>query len=187
VIGLGLTRAVSRAVLREAALDGSIVDLVDWRPVAAGDVIYSPAGTVHAIGGGLALIEVQQNLDLTYRLYDYGRPRELHVDEGVAVADPAPWAPPFAPVADGPRAILAAGRAFVLERWTTSGAAVATLPAGCVLVPLVTGGEIEGQAIEAGTVWSGEGPVRVAGPADLLAAYPGAEAGDAILVEARPG
>ena len=69
-IALGLKREVSRDALRAAALDGSIETLVEWRPVKAGDVIYSPAGTVHAIGPGLAIVEVQQNLDLTYRLYD---------------------------------------------------------------------------------------------------------------------
>ena len=163
VIGLGLTHEVSREALREAALDGSIEHLLDWRPVGAGEAFYSPAGTVHAIGGGLSLIEIQQNLDLTYRLYDYGRPRELHLDEGVAVADPAPW-PPFAPVHDGARTILAAGHAFVLERWTLAGGAAATLPEGSVLVPLAAGGTIDGETLEAGTVWAAEGPVTLGGP-----------------------
>jgi mannose-6-phosphate isomerase len=181
VIGLGLTHRVSRAALRAAARDGSIEHLLDWRPVRAGKAYYSPAGTVHAIGGGLSLIEVQQNLDLTYRLHDYGRPRELHLDEGVAVADPGPWARPFAPVRDGPRTILAAGQAFVLERWTIAGDAVATVPEGGVLIPLAPGGTIDGEALEAGTVWAAAGRVALGGPADLLAAYPGREAPDSIL------
>jgi mannose-6-phosphate isomerase len=181
VIGLGLTHEVSRDVLREAALDGSIEHLLDWRPVRAGEVFYSPAGTIHAIGGGLSLIEIQQNLDLTYRLYDYGRPRELHLDEGVKVADPAPWARPFEPVQDGPRTILAAGQAFVLERWTTGGDATATLPEGSVVIPLAPGGTIDGEALEAGSVWAGEGRVAIAGTADLLVAYSGAIAVDSIL------
>src|SRR5437764_1289053 len=88
------------------------VERIWGRRVRAGEFFYSPAGTIHAIGGGLSLIEIQQNLDLTYRLYDYGRPRELHLDEGVAVADPGPWSLPFAPIREGPRTILAAGRAF---------------------------------------------------------------------------
>lgn len=181
VIGLGLTHEVSRDALRAAALDGSIEHLLDWRPAKAGDVYYSPAGTVHAIGGGLSLIEIQQNLDLTYRLYDYGRRRELHLDEGVAVADPVPWAPPFEPVRDGPRTILAAGRAFVLERWTLAAAAAATMPAGTVLVPLAPGGAIDGAAIEAGAAWAAAGRVTLVGPADLLVAYPGAAALPSIL------
>ena len=54
--------------------------LLDWRKVQAGDVVFVPAGTVHAIGAGLTICEIQQNSDITYRLYDYGRPRELHLD-----------------------------------------------------------------------------------------------------------
>jgi mannose-6-phosphate isomerase len=67
-------------------LDGSIEELIEWHPVSRGDFFYLPAGTVHAIGAGVSLIEVQQNNDVTYRLYDYGRPRELHLDEGIAVS-----------------------------------------------------------------------------------------------------
>lgn len=91
-IGLGFKRNVSQDELRASALDGSIEDLLDWRSVSAGDFIFVPAGTVHAIGGGLSLLEFQQNSDTTYRLYDYGRPRELHVEEavGVALRDPYP-------------------------------------------------------------------------------------------------
>ena len=123
-IGLGLTHIVSKEELRAASLDGRIEALLDWRPVAAGDVFYSPAGTIHAIGGGVSLIEIQQNLDLTYRLYDYGRPRELHLEEAISVAQPGPWSPPFEPREVEPgRTVLAAGRAFVLERWTGGGEA----------------------------------------------------------------
>lgn len=92
-LGLGLTHEVSSERLREAALDSSIEALMDWKPVRAGDFFYVPAGTVHAIGGGLSLLEFQQNADVTYRLYDYGRPRELHLDDGMAVAKPLPYPP----------------------------------------------------------------------------------------------
>ena len=90
-IGLGLKRAVSADALREAALDGSIEQLLDWRRVGAGDFFFVPPGTIHAIGGGIALLELQQNSDVTYRLYDYGRPRELHVGAAVAVAKREPY------------------------------------------------------------------------------------------------
>jgi mannose-6-phosphate isomerase len=85
-IGLGLNCEVSADELRSAALDGSIEALIDWRPVSAGDFYFVPAGTIHAIGGGISLLEFQQNSDVTYRLYDYGRLRELHLDDAVAVA-----------------------------------------------------------------------------------------------------
>lgn len=85
-LGIGFDRAISANAMRAAALDGSIEQLLTWHPVKAGDFFYIPAGTVHAIGAGIGLIEVQQNSDITYRLYDYGRPRELHLDAGMAVA-----------------------------------------------------------------------------------------------------
>ena len=85
-LAIGLRQQVSAEILRAAALDGSIEALVDWRPVRAGDFYFVPAGTVHAIGAGLSLLEFQENSDVTFRLYDYGRPRELHVADAVAVA-----------------------------------------------------------------------------------------------------
>jgi mannose-6-phosphate isomerase len=90
-LGLGLKHAISAGELRHAALDGSIEQLMDWRPVGAGDFFFVPAGTVHAIGAGISLLEFQQNSDVTYRLYDYGRPRELHLDDGAAVSRPEPY------------------------------------------------------------------------------------------------
>lgn len=90
-LGLGLTRRIGADELRAAALDGSIEELMVWRPVSAGDFVFVPPGTVHAIGAGISLLEFQQNSDVTYRLYDYGRPRPLHLDDGVAVSEPAPF------------------------------------------------------------------------------------------------
>ena len=90
-LAIGFKEFVTPEAMRAAALDGSIEDLLAWHPVKSGDFFYLPAGTVHAIGPGLTLVEVQQNSDITYRLYDYGRPRELHLNEGVAVARGAPY------------------------------------------------------------------------------------------------
>ncbi|HEY7809943.1 MAG TPA: class I mannose-6-phosphate isomerase [Allosphingosinicella sp.] len=92
-IGIGVKRTLSPAELRAAALDGSLEALIDWRPVRAGDFFYVPAGTVHAIGAGISLLEFQQNDGVTFRLYDYGRPRELHLDQAIAVARPEPYLP----------------------------------------------------------------------------------------------
>jgi mannose-6-phosphate isomerase len=90
-LGIGFRHHVDADRLRAAALDGSIAELMVWHEVRPGDFFYIPAGTVHAIGAGVSLIEVQQNSDITYRLYDYGRPRELHLDEGMAVAHGTPY------------------------------------------------------------------------------------------------
>jgi mannose-6-phosphate isomerase len=88
-IGLGLTHEITPGELRASALDGSIEQLIDWKPAQAGNFIFVPPGTIHAIGAGITLLEFQQNADLTYRLYDYGRPRELHLEDGMAVASAA--------------------------------------------------------------------------------------------------
>jgi mannose-6-phosphate isomerase len=90
-LGLGLKHELTDSELRAAALDGSIEQLMDWRPVSKGDFFFVAAGTVHAIGAGISLLEFQQNADVTYRLYDYGRPRELHLDDAVAVAQAGPY------------------------------------------------------------------------------------------------
>lgn len=86
-LGIGTTRPLDAEELRAASLSGVIEELMDWKPVTAGDYFYIPAGTVHAIGAGITLVEVQQHADITYRLFDYGRPRELHLDDGVAVSE----------------------------------------------------------------------------------------------------
>ena len=92
-LGIGFHQPLDAEAMRHAALDGSIEQLMVWHPVEPGDFFYIPAGTVHAIGAGIGLIEVQQNSDITYRLYDYGRPRELHLEAGLAVAHGAPADP----------------------------------------------------------------------------------------------
>ena len=85
-LGAGLSIDTDRNTLRDAARSGAIVDMIDWRAAVPDDFVYNPAGTIHAIGAGLTIVEVQQNIDCTYRLYDYGRPRDLHLDAGLAVA-----------------------------------------------------------------------------------------------------
>ena len=85
-IAIGFRESISRERLREASLSGEIEQLLNWLEVQAGDAFFIPAGTVHAIGGGLAICEIQQYSDVTYRLYDYGRPRELHLDKGIQVS-----------------------------------------------------------------------------------------------------
>lgn len=90
-LAIGFSREVGVDEMRAAAIEGSIEELLVWHPVSRGDFFYIPANTVHAIGAGVSLIEVQQNSDITYRLYDYGRPRELHLDAGLEVALGRPY------------------------------------------------------------------------------------------------
>jgi mannose-6-phosphate isomerase len=116
-IGVGLKHRVTPQQLRASIRDGSIVELVQWRPVATGDVIFIPAGTIHALGAGIVLAEIQQRSDTTFRLFDYGRQRELHEDNGVAVANTWPLRSAHNPTRPtGERTVLVASRYFVLER-----------------------------------------------------------------------
>jgi len=83
----GLRRDISPHELRAAADDGSIEELLHHIPVKAGESIYIAPGTIHALGAGILAAEFQQNSDTTFRLYDYGRGRTLHLERGCAVAD----------------------------------------------------------------------------------------------------
>ncbi|MEH6952596.1 class I mannose-6-phosphate isomerase [Nitrobacter sp. NHB1] len=89
-VAVGLKHPLSSAELRASIEDSSIADKVQWRPVRNGDAIFVSAGTIHAIGAGIVLAEIQQQSDATFRLFDYGRQRELHVDHAVAVAKTGP-------------------------------------------------------------------------------------------------
>ncbi|OYY65696.1 class I mannose-6-phosphate isomerase [Sphingomonas sp. 28-62-11] len=176
-IALGTLAPVEVNALRAAALDGSIVELLDWKPVKAGDYFYSPAGTVHAIGAGITLVEVQQNVDLTYRLYDYGRPRELHLDAGVAVSQAEPFVAQAAPGEVAPeRSILAEGPKFVLERWA-AGEHHVSLPVDVPgwLVPLAGHGVADDVPWQAGQclMLRDQARIDVAAGGDVLFAYPG--------------
>jgi mannose-6-phosphate isomerase len=117
-IGVGLERRVTSQELRASIRNGSIVELVRWRPVEKGDVVFIPAGTIHALGAGIVLAEIQQHSDTTFRLFDYGSQRELHEDDGVAVANAWPLRPAQHPTRlTAERTVLVASRYFVLERF----------------------------------------------------------------------
>jgi mannose-6-phosphate isomerase len=83
-VALGLKAGVTLVEFEQAIQDTRAEKLLNWVDVYAGDMLYVAAGTVHTIGGGMVLVETQQTSDITYRLYDYGRPRELHIAEGLA-------------------------------------------------------------------------------------------------------
>ena len=81
----GLNKEYTKAELEEALKNGTLSECLKYVPVSKGDFVFIPAGTVHAIQGGLRLLEVQEPSDITYRLYDWGRPREIHVEKGLEV------------------------------------------------------------------------------------------------------
>ena len=84
-IALGLKEGANVDVVREAIATGTLEEWMQWIPVSVGDMIFVDAGTVHAIGPGVVLLETQQTSDTTFRMYDYGRPRELHVEDALKV------------------------------------------------------------------------------------------------------
>ena len=83
-IGLGLKPGVTAAQLEEAIHQNRAEEVLNWINVYSGDMIYVAGGTVHTLGPGSVIVETQQQSDTTYRLYDYGRPRELHLKDGLA-------------------------------------------------------------------------------------------------------
>jgi mannose-6-phosphate isomerase len=116
-IALGLNQRLTQKQLRAAVDDGSISNLVVWQAVSCGDAIFVPAGTIHAIGAGLVIAEIQQRSDATFRLFDHGRQRALHVENAVAAADAGPAHVQGYPVQlTDERTLLISSPYFVLER-----------------------------------------------------------------------
>ena len=182
-IGAGFARALSDDDLRAAALDGRIEELLVWHPVAPGDFFYVPAGTVHAIGAGLSVLEIQQNVDLTYRLYDYGRSRPLQLDESIAAAVAAPFARRPARALGPARDELIAAPKFTIER--LGGACdhhvVASAARPAWLMPVAPGCTSGKTALAAGTVWLTDSPldIAIAAGGEMLVAWETADKAEA--------
>ena len=116
-VALGLNQRLTPQQLRAAVDDGSISNLVAWQAVSRGDTILVPAGTIHAIGAGLIIAEIQQRSDTTFRLFDHGRQRALHVESAVAAADAGPAGVQGQPtLLTDERTLLISSPYFVVER-----------------------------------------------------------------------
>jgi mannose-6-phosphate isomerase len=116
-VALGLKQRLTPQQLRNALDDGSISNLVVWQTVSQGEIIFVPAGTIHAIGAGLVIAELQQNSDATFRIFDYGRNRDLQIDSAVAVANTGPAVFSVQPnQVTNERTILVSNPHFVFER-----------------------------------------------------------------------
>jgi len=116
-VALGLTQETTPQYFREAVEDGSISELVAWQAVSTGDVVSVPAGTIHAIGADLIIAEIQQRSDTTYRIFDYGRKRELHIESAIAVANTGPSARQERPIPlSDERTLLVSNPHFSFER-----------------------------------------------------------------------
>jgi mannose-6-phosphate isomerase len=155
-IALGFCEPITRQRLLESTRTGEIEQLLRWIPVQAGETYFTPAHTVHAIGGGIVLCEIQQNSDVTYRLWDYGRPRELHVSQAAAVSDLGVHPGATHPLALGAgRELLVRSKHFVTEAVRlAAGQEHQPSAEPCQLWICLQGhGSIGDQAIRPGEVW----------------------------------
>jgi mannose-6-phosphate isomerase len=118
-IGLGLKPGTTREQFERAIKEVRAEKLLNWINVKPGELYFVDAGTVHAIGAGSILVETQQNSDMTYRLYDYGRPRELHIEQGLAAAREQTHA---GKVVDAKAPVLVKSPWFVVEKHSVKGA-----------------------------------------------------------------
>ena len=153
-IALGLKQTITAEKLREASISGEIMDFLNWIEVKPGETYFTPARTIHAIGAGVALCEIQQISDITYRLYDYGRPRELHLDRGVAVSNLEAYKP----------ADIDTCPYFRTERIEADGPVEIDVPWPAILICLRGEGTVDGTGIyRLGEAWHIAKPtVRIA-------------------------
>jgi mannose-6-phosphate isomerase len=172
-IAAGFREPITPRRLREASLSGEIENLLQWFDAAPGDTFFIPAGTVHAIGAGLTLCEIQQHSDVTYRLYDYGRPRELHLDQALEVSNLGPCQ----------ARRQSNGEVLVSCPWFTTSKLCISNPTKHIpsptnpelLVAIDGSGTLGEHAIKAGDVWYLEAGVReieLSGTATFLLTLP---------------
>ena len=174
-IALGFREPITRERLWEATRTGEVERLLNWMEVKPGETYFTPAHTVHAIGAGIVLCEIQQNSDVTYRLWDYGRPREIHVDKAVPISDLTVHPGAVRPRAVGPgREELVRSKHFVTELVRLeAGAEMRPGVERCQLWICVEGrGRIGGNAVRQGEVWmmpeGGTAVVRAEDPCRFL-------------------
>jgi mannose-6-phosphate isomerase len=115
-VAAGLRPGVTLAQIEAEVADGTLEQSLEVLPVDSGDLVYVDAGTVHAIWPGSVLLETQQNCDITYRLFDYGRPRELHVAKALEAIRLETAAGKIAPVELADRTVLVDREYFSVEK-----------------------------------------------------------------------
>jgi mannose-6-phosphate isomerase len=144
-VALGIQPGVSTEQIRAAIKGATLEDLLEMVPVHKGDMLFVDAGTVHAMGPGVVILETQQTSDLTYRMYDYGRPRELHLEKSLEAMRLKTRAGKIPPRAVDGHAVLIDEKYFEIERWPLSqGEAPGDLaaPTGVVQIFFVAEGSV---------------------------------------------
>jgi mannose-6-phosphate isomerase len=128
-VALGLKPGVTTEQLAASATDNTMESLIEHIPVSVGDMVYVDAGTVHAIGPGVVLLETQQTCDITYRLFDYGRPRELHLEQGLRVVRTETSAGKITPQEVDGFTRLISQRYFTVDRFELAAGDTVAIPA----------------------------------------------------------
>ena len=143
-LALGIRAGVTVDQVKAAVHDASLESLLNMVPVSKGDMIFVDAGTVHALGPGVVMLETQQTSDLTYRMYDYGSARELHLEKAFAAMKLTTRAGKVAPRTVDGHTILIDERYFRIEKWPVRAGAASALaaPAPVVQMLFVTQGRI---------------------------------------------
>ncbi len=129
-VAVGFRNPLSAAEIAASIRDGSLERELRMLPVKAGDMVFVDAGTVHAIGPGVVVLETQQYSDTTYRLWDYGRPRELHIEAGMAVTRTETKAGLVSPEAHGSFTRLVSSAYFCVDRFLLAGGQSVSLGKG---------------------------------------------------------
>ena len=180
-IYLGFKRAVTKEEYEQAIADHTLTDLLNFFEVKAGECYFIPSGTIHAIGSGCLICEIQQNSNLTYRVYDYGRKdkngneRELHVEKALKVTALDAYAYKPLSIKTEQGELLGLSRYFTTTSVRVAGekTLVADKNSFKCLMCVEGAGEIDGKAVALGDSWfvpAGYGEVRLSGDMHLICA-----------------
>ena len=126
-VALGILPGVTTEEVRRAIESSTLEDLLQMIPVNKGDMLFVDAGTVHAMGPGVVILETQQTSDRTYRMYDYGRPRELHVEKSLEAMRLTTRAGKIPPHLENGHSVLIDEKYFKIERWDVPAGATGKL------------------------------------------------------------
>ena len=157
-IYLGLKNQATKESFQKAIEEKKLTELLNFYKVQAGECYFIPSGTIHAIGAGCLICEIQQNSNLTYRVYDYGRvgkdgkERELHVEKALKVTNLSPFKPLKTGLVCGEGELLGVSKYFTVHKLSVDGKRTLATDGGTFqCVTCVAGcGEIDGQAMCAG-------------------------------------
>lgn len=180
-IYLGFKDTVSAEDFETSISDNTIMELLNFYPVKAGEYFFVPSGTIHAIGKGVTLCEIQQNSNVTYRVYDYGRvgadgnPRQLHISKALEVTNLKAFKNSTMDIVEGDRRRIGISKYFTVFKYDVKDEAVLTsTPSSFLSVTAVSGyGTIDGQDIKTGDTYfvpAGIGEVKVCGTIQLIVA-----------------